>query len=126
MEVKDLLEKPLKFLRILSQRFSHEYIVLGLSIEYQARASPSVAITNDLAQTLLLPLADATAASKLMMNWRGSDLLLYFGKGIDLYFDVTKVRAGGIDIAGADVARALFATFWYVRGIWFGLVTGAC
>jgi hypothetical protein len=84
LEVKDLLEKPLKFFRILSQRFSHEYIVFGLSIEYQARASPSVAITNDLAKTLLLPTADATAASKLMMNWRGSDLPLYFGKVIGL------------------------------------------
>jgi hypothetical protein len=66
------------------QNFVPEVIVLGLSIEYHARASPSVAITNDLAKTLSLPPADATTTSKLMMNWRGSDLPLYFGKVIGL------------------------------------------
>jgi hypothetical protein len=84
VEVKDSLEKPLKFSRILSRRFSHEYIVLGLSIEYQARVSPSAMIMNNLAKTLSLPPADATAASKLMMNRRGFDLSLYFGKVIGL------------------------------------------
>jgi hypothetical protein len=37
------------------------------------------AITNDLARTVSFPPAEATATSKLMMNWRGSDLPLNLG-----------------------------------------------
>jgi hypothetical protein len=62
MDVRDSLVKPLKFARILSRRFSYEYIVLGLSMEYQASASPSAAMTKDLARTVLFPLAEATTA----------------------------------------------------------------
>jgi hypothetical protein len=53
VDVKDSLVKPLKFNRILLQRFSHEYTVLGLSMEYQASASPSTAMTKDLARTIV-------------------------------------------------------------------------
>ena len=59
---------PLKLAMILSQRSSHEYTELGLNIEYHANASPSAAMTNDLAKTVSFPPAEATAASKLMMN----------------------------------------------------------
>jgi hypothetical protein len=62
MDVRDSLVKPLKFVWILSRRFAHEYIVLGLSMEYQASASPSAAMMKDLARTVLFPLAEATAA----------------------------------------------------------------
>ena len=44
------------------------YTELGLNIEYHANASCSAAITNDLAKTVSFPPAEATAASKLMMN----------------------------------------------------------
>ena len=84
MEVKDSLVNPLKFAKILSRRFSHEYTELGFSIEYQASASPSAAMTKDLASTASFPPAEATAASKLMMNWRGSDLPLNLGKVVGL------------------------------------------
>jgi len=75
---------PLKLVMILSQRSSHEYTELGLSIEYHANASSSATMTNDLAKTVSFPLAEATAASKLMMNWRGSDLLLNLGRVMGL------------------------------------------
>ena len=42
--------------------------MLGFSMEGQARASPSAAITKDLERTVSFPLAEATAASKLMRN----------------------------------------------------------
>ena len=73
---------PLKLAMILSQRSSHEYTELGFNIEYHASASPSAAITNDLVKTVSFPPAEATAASKLMMNWRGSDLPLNLGRVI--------------------------------------------
>jgi hypothetical protein len=41
---------------------------------------PSAAITNDLAKTMLFPPMEATASSKLMMNWQGSDLPLNLGR----------------------------------------------
>ena len=75
---------PLKLAMILSRRSSHEYTKLGLSIEYHANASPSAAIMNDLAKTVSFPPAEAMAASKLMMNWRGSDLPLNLGRVMDL------------------------------------------
>ena len=70
---------PLKLAMILSRRSFHEYTDLGLNIEYHANASPSAAMTNDLTKTVSFPPAEATAASKLMMNWRGSDLPLNLG-----------------------------------------------
>jgi hypothetical protein len=69
---------------ILSRRSSQEYTELGVNIEYHAQASPSVAITNDLAKTVSFSPAEATAASKLMMNWRGSDLPLNLGRVMGL------------------------------------------
>ena len=59
---------PLKLAMILSRRSSHEYTELGLNIEYQANASPSAAITNDLAKIVSFPPTEATVASKLMIN----------------------------------------------------------
>ena len=67
---------PLKLAMNLSRRSSHKYTELGLNIEYHANASPSAVMTNDLAKTVSFPPADATAASILMMNSRGSDLPL--------------------------------------------------
>lgn len=84
MEVRDSFANPLKFVKILWQRSSHEYTELGLSIEYQAKASPSAVLTKDLANTASFPPADATAASKLMMNCRGYVLSLNFGSVIGL------------------------------------------
>ena len=75
---------PLKFARILSRRSSYEYTELSFSIEYQANASPSATMTKDLASTASFPPAEATVASKLMINWRGSDLPLNLGKVIGL------------------------------------------
>ena len=75
---------PLKLAMILSQRSSHEYTELGLNIEYHANASPSAAITNDLAKIVSFPPAEATTALKLMMNWRGSDLPLNLGRVMGL------------------------------------------
>ena len=75
---------PLKLAMILSQRSSHEYNELGLNIEYHANASPLTAITNDLAKTVSFPPAEAMAALKLMMNWRGSDLPLNLGRVMGL------------------------------------------
>jgi hypothetical protein len=37
-----------------------------------------------LAKTVSFPLAEAIAASKLMMNWRGSDLPLNLGRAMGL------------------------------------------
>ena len=71
---------PLKLAMILSQRSSHEYTGLGHNIEYHANASPLAAMTNDLAKTVSFPPAEAMAASKFMINWRGSDLLLNLGR----------------------------------------------
>jgi hypothetical protein len=59
---------PLKLAMILSRRSSHKYTELGLNNEYHANASPSAAITNDLAKTVSFPPAEAMAASKLMIN----------------------------------------------------------
>ena len=75
---------PLKLVMILSRRSSHEYTELGLNIEYHANASPSAAMTNDLAKTVSFPPAEATAASKLLLNWRGSDLPLNLGRVMGL------------------------------------------
>ena len=74
----------MKLVKILSRRSSHEYTELGLSIEYHANAFPSAVMTNDLAKIVSFPPAEATAASKLMMNLRGSDLLLNLGRVIGL------------------------------------------
>ena len=74
----------MKLAMILSWRSSHEYAELGLNIEYHANASPSTAITNDLAKTVSFPPAEATAALKLMMNWRRSNLLLNLGRVMGL------------------------------------------
>ena len=71
---------PLKLAMNLSRRSSHEYTELGLIIECHANASPSAAMTNDLAKTVSFPPAEATAASKLIMNWWGSDLSLNLGR----------------------------------------------
>ena len=71
---------PLKLAMILSRRSSHEYTELGLNIECHANACPSTVMTNDLAKTVSFPPVEATAASKLMMNWWGSDLLLNLGR----------------------------------------------
>jgi len=76
--------KPLKLAMILSRRSSQEYTELGLNIEYHANVSPSATITNDLAKTVSFPPAEATAASKLIMNWCGSDLPLNLGRVIGL------------------------------------------
>lgn len=57
---------------------------MGLSIEYQARASPSAAMTKDFAKTVSLPPAEAMAASKLVTNYLGSVLPLNFGKVMGL------------------------------------------
>ena len=84
MEVKDSLINPLKFAKILSRRSSHEYTELGFNIEYQASASPSATMTKDLAGTASFPPAEATAASKLMINWHGSDLPFNLGKVMGL------------------------------------------
>ena len=84
IEVKDSLVIPLKFAMILPRRSSHEYTKLGLNIEYLANASPSAVITNDLAKTVSFRPAEAIAASKLMMNWRGSDLPLNLGRVMGL------------------------------------------
>ena len=70
----------MKLAMILLWRSSHEYTELGLNIEYHANASPSVAIINDLAKIVSFPPIEATAASKLMMNWHGSDLPLNLGR----------------------------------------------
>ena len=70
----------MKLALILSWRSSHEYAELGLNIEYHANASPSTAITNDLAKTVSFPPAETIAASKLMMNSGGSDLPLNLGR----------------------------------------------
>ena len=75
---------PLKLAMILSRRSSHEYTKLGLNIDYHANASPSAAMTNDLAKTVSFPPAEATAASKLMINWRGSDFPLNLGRVMGL------------------------------------------
>ena len=75
---------PLKMAMILSRRSSQEYTKLGLNIEYHANASPLPAIMNDLDRTVSFPPAEATAASKLMMNWRGSDLPLNLGRVMGL------------------------------------------
>ena len=75
---------PLKLAMILSQSFSHEYTKLGLNIEYHANASPSAAMTNDLAKTVSFSPTEATTASKLMMNWRGSNILLNLGRVMGL------------------------------------------
>ena len=80
MEVKDSLVNPLKFAKILSERSSHEYTELGFNIEYQASASPSASMTKDLASIASFPPVEATATSKLMINWHGSDLPLNLGK----------------------------------------------
>ena len=80
----DSVVNPLKLVMILSLRSSHEYIVLGLNIEYHANASPSAAITNDLAKTVSFLPMEATAALKLMMNWHRSDLLLNLGRVMGL------------------------------------------
>jgi hypothetical protein len=85
IEVRDSVVNPLKLAMILSWRSSYEYTKLGLNIEYHANTSPSAAITNDLARTLSFPHVEATTASKLMMNWRGSDLLLNLGSVMGLY-----------------------------------------
>ena len=69
---------------ILSRRSSHEYTELGINIEYHANASPSAAMTNDLAKTVSFAPTKAMVASKLMMNWRGSDLPLNLGKVMGL------------------------------------------
>ena len=69
---------------ILSWMSSHEYTELGISIEYHANASPSAAITNDFTKTVSFLPAEATAASKLMINWRGSDLPLNLDRLIGL------------------------------------------
>ena len=69
---------------ILSWRSSHEYTKLGLNIEYHTNVSPSAAITNDLAKTVLFLHAEATTISKLMMNYHGSDLPLNLGRVIGL------------------------------------------
>jgi hypothetical protein len=53
---------------------------------YQASALPSAANTKDLARTASFPPTEAMAASKLMINCRGSDLPLYLGKVIGLCF----------------------------------------
>jgi hypothetical protein len=71
---------PLKLAMILSRRSSYEYTELGLNIEYHANASPSATMTNDLAKTVSFPPTEATAASKLMMNWRGPVLPLNLGR----------------------------------------------
>jgi hypothetical protein len=39
---------------------------------------------NDMAKTVLFPPVEVTAASKLMMNWRKSDLPLNLGKVMGL------------------------------------------
>ena len=75
---------PLKLAMILSRRSSHEYTELGLNIEYHANASPSAAMTNDLAKTVSFPPMEAMVASKLMMKWRGSDLPLNLGRVLGL------------------------------------------
>ena len=75
---------PLKLAMILSRRSSHEYTELDLNIEYHARASPSIAMINDLAKTVSFPPMEATAASKLMMNWHGSYLSLNLGRVMGL------------------------------------------
>ena len=75
---------PLKLAMILLRRSSQEYTELGLNIKYHANASPSAAITNDLARTMTFPPAEAIATSKLMMNWRGSDLPLNLGRVMGL------------------------------------------
>ena len=75
---------PLKFDKIMSWTSSYEYTELGFSIEYQASVSPLAAMTKDLASTTSFPPAEATAASKLMMNCRGSDLPLNLGKVMSL------------------------------------------
>ena len=46
--------------------------------------SPSAAMTNDLAKIVSFPPAEATAASKLTMNWWGSDLPLNLGRVMGL------------------------------------------
>ena len=53
-------------------------------MEYQARASPSAAMTKDFAKTVSLPPAEAMATLKLMMNCLGSVLPLNFGKVMGL------------------------------------------
>ena len=75
---------PLKLAMILSRRSSHEYIELGLNIKYHANTSPLAAMTNDLAKTVSFAPTKAMVASKLMMNWRGSDLPLNLGKVMGL------------------------------------------
>ena len=69
--MRDLLEKPLNLAMILSQRSSQEN-------------TPSTVMTKDFARTVSLPPAKAMAASKLMMNCRGSILPSNLGKVIGL------------------------------------------
>ena len=80
----DSMVNPLKLAMILSWSSSQEYTKLALNIEYHANALPSVVITNDLARTVSFPPMEAIAASKLMMNWCGSDLSLNFGRVMGL------------------------------------------
>ena len=82
--IKDSLENPLKFTIILSCRSSQEYTDLGLSMEYLARASPSAAMMKDMASTVSFPPTEATAASKLIMNYQGSVCPLNFGRDMGL------------------------------------------
>ena len=84
MDVKDSRVNPLKLAMILSWRSSHKYTKLGLNIEYHASAPPLVAITNHLAKTVSFRPMEATAASKLLLNWRGSDLPLNLGRVMGL------------------------------------------
>jgi len=69
---------------ILSRRSSQEYTKLGLSIEYHVRVSPLAAMTKDFARTDSFMLTEATTASKLMMNCRGSIFPLNLGRVIGL------------------------------------------
>jgi hypothetical protein len=54
---------PLKLAMILLRRCSHEYIELGLNIEYHASASPSATIT--MAKTVSFPPAEAKTHDEL-------------------------------------------------------------
>ena len=80
----DSMVNPLKLAMILSRRSSQEYTELGLNIEYHANVSPSATITNDLAKTVSFPPTKAMTASKLIMNWRRSDLPLNLGRVMGL------------------------------------------
>jgi hypothetical protein len=52
--------------------YSHEYIDFGFNMEYHVRALPSAAIMKNFNRTVSFPPTEALAASKLIMNWRGS------------------------------------------------------